>query len=233
MRKKHAIPRPYTAIYAELNLHQFHWPLAEGLKYDRGALGLVIPPDGPIYCAFGHPGVDEHGRLVPNGALHKVDPGNIEEIRDAIADDIGELADEIAYRYLTDLGPPDDIAWHLRSAIWTQIACVLPGIITQIADSERTQTEWALPRQLFNNVVTVRQRDEHPALERAIAFLRQELANGERPALEMIKKAEQAGISEATLNRARKLLHIEARREGHKGAGRGAGRWLWSIHPHN
>lgn len=63
------------------------------------------------------------------------------------------------------------------------------------------------------------------AREEAIEFLRQELAEGERPAEELRRLSERLGIASRTLDRAKHDLGVAARRETF---GKG-GRWLWSI----
>ena len=48
----------------------------------------------------------------------------------------------------------------------------------------------------------------------AVEFLRAALADGERPATEVLNEARVLGIAEITLRRARKALGVQVRREG-------------------
>ena len=59
-------------------------------------------------------------------------------------------------------------------------------------------------------------------------FLSDVLADGAVPASDIIQDAEDAGISEKTLRRAKKLLGVITYRESESGK-RGAGRWLWKL----
>jgi hypothetical protein len=55
------------------------------------------------------------------------------------------------------------------------------------------------------------------------------LTEGPVPAHEIIHDAEDAGIAEKTLRRAKKLLGVVAYRESEAGERRGVGRWLWKL----
>ena len=59
-------------------------------------------------------------------------------------------------------------------------------------------------------------------------FLNDVLADGPVPANDIIQDAEDAGIAEKTLRRAKKHLGVVAYRESEPGK-RGAGRWLWKL----
>jgi hypothetical protein len=63
------------------------------------------------------------------------------------------------------------------------------------------------------------------ALDTACAFLRAALASGPRLANEVLDAARAARISEATLNRARKQLNVQTRRDGFGGP------WVWALPP--
>jgi hypothetical protein len=58
---------------------------------------------------------------------------------------------------------------------------------------------------------------------RAAGFLRQELAGGPRPAHEILDRAREAGISERTLRRAKRLLAVRAKKVDFRGA------WYWIL----
>jgi hypothetical protein len=65
------------------------------------------------------------------------------------------------------------------------------------------------------------------AITQAIEFLRAVLSVGPLPANVMRARAKAAGLSWASLRRAKQQLGIEAVRESEGSAG--AGRWLWSL----
>jgi len=66
------------------------------------------------------------------------------------------------------------------------------------------------------------------ALEEAKSFLLDALKDGFVPANDVIEEAEARGISQRTLNRAKKDLGVEVKRVGEEG-GRGKGRWHWGL----
>ena len=65
-----------------------------------------------------------------------------------------------------------------------------------------------------------------PAMDEAKQWLLDALRDGPRPAKELREQAEDDGIKEATLRRAKDGLHVIARRAGGMG---GAGRWVWLL----
>jgi hypothetical protein len=77
-------------------------------------------------------------------------------------------------------------------------------------------------------LATPREEEHADARGEAVEFLNDTLADGPVPASDIIEDAEDAGISEKTLRRAKKLLGVIAYREGEAGK-RGAGRWLWKL----
>jgi hypothetical protein len=70
--------------------------------------------------------------------------------------------------------------------------------------------------------------EERSAVEEARNFLRDVLADGEKPAKEVLNEAKKAGISDATLRRARagRVRVYKAHVVGEK---RGRGSWVWSL----
>jgi hypothetical protein len=72
-------------------------------------------------------------------------------------------------------------------------------------------------------------RASSSAVEEAEEFLLAFLEAGERAQSEIDQAAGDAGISRATLNRAKKNLKIRPRREGIKGEGRGKALWFWAL----
>lgn len=70
--------------------------------------------------------------------------------------------------------------------------------------------------------------EERGAVEEAIDVLRQALAAGARPAREVQREARAAGISAASLKRARARLGVRATKRGGR-LGEEEQRWLWSL----
>jgi len=65
-------------------------------------------------------------------------------------------------------------------------------------------------------------------LDEAIAFLKDELADGSVPAKDVYRDAESMGIARRTLERAKAQVGIITRRQGEKGK-RGSGVWVWEL----
>jgi AAA domain len=70
--------------------------------------------------------------------------------------------------------------------------------------------------------------EERSAADEAQDFLRDYLADGEKPAKEVIREARKAGIAERTLDRAKKGL-VKARRANAVGESQGSGQWAWYL----
>ena len=70
---------------------------------------------------------------------------------------------------------------------------------------------------------------KQPAVDAAMTFLSKMLSVSEHTAAEVKDTAKAAGISEATLKRAREKLNVRARREGFGSNGR----WVWAMPPSN
>jgi putative DNA primase/helicase len=71
--------------------------------------------------------------------------------------------------------------------------------------------------------------DDRPALEEAKVYLLGELALASVPVSELRRGAEANGIAWRTVERAKKLLGVEARRVSTSVAARGSGRWEWFL----
>ena len=74
--------------------------------------------------------------------------------------------------------------------------------------------------------------EEKSAVDEAADFLREALADGPRPAEEILKEARKAGIAERTLNRAKAQLGVRTKRIGEPGK-RGGGTWHWYLDCHD
>jgi putative DNA primase/helicase len=71
--------------------------------------------------------------------------------------------------------------------------------------------------------------DDRSAFEEAKDYLNGELAGGPVPVADLRRGAEANGLSWRTVERAKKLLGVEARRISSAGSPRGAGRWEWFL----
>ena len=72
--------------------------------------------------------------------------------------------------------------------------------------------------------------DQRSATEAAEEFLREALAGGPVSQKELKHDAEGAGLSWATVRRAKDRLGVKAQRQSEEGATRGHGQWYWSLH---
>jgi AAA domain-containing protein len=70
--------------------------------------------------------------------------------------------------------------------------------------------------------------EERSAVEEAQDFLRQSVAAGEKPANEVLKEAKKAGLSERTIDRAKKGI-VKARKAQVAGEPKGSGPWVWYL----
>jgi hypothetical protein len=77
-------------------------------------------------------------------------------------------------------------------------------------------------------LATPREEEHADARSEAVEFLNNVLANGPVSASQVKEEAEDAGISERTLARAKKMVGVITYREGGSG-GRGKGHWLWKL----
>jgi RecA-family ATPase len=80
------------------------------------------------------------------------------------------------------------------------------------------------------DILATPQDHEHAdARGEAVEFLNQVLADGPLPAKQVIVEADDAGIAEKTLRRAKKILDVIVYRENITGEKRGSGRWMWKL----
>ncbi len=78
-------------------------------------------------------------------------------------------------------------------------------------------------------LATPQDHEHADARSEAVEFLNDVLADGPLPAKQVIEEADDAGIAEKTLRRAKKLLDVIVYRENTTGEKRGSGRWLWKL----
>jgi ribosomal protein L32 len=69
--------------------------------------------------------------------------------------------------------------------------------------------------------------EERSAIGTAEDFLREALSGGPRPSKELQRQAREAGISKATLDRAKQVLGVKAQKEGRPGEKEQ--RWIWML----
>ena len=78
-------------------------------------------------------------------------------------------------------------------------------------------------------LATPQDQEHADARSEAVEFLECVLADGPVPASRVKEEAEDAGISESTLKRAKKVVGVITYRENEAGEKRGAGRWMWKL----
>jgi hypothetical protein len=86
-----------------------------------------------------------------------------------------------------------------------------PGVITKTAD------------QLYSAQAEPTRTHEAPERDSAEEFLRELLAEGMRPAKEIMDEAKAAGFAPATIRRARGKIDIKPRKPGLQGG------WIWEL----
>jgi hypothetical protein len=78
-------------------------------------------------------------------------------------------------------------------------------------------------------LATPQDHEHADARSEAVEFLNVVRADGPLPAKQVIEEADDAGIAEKTLRRAKGLLNVIVYRENTTGEKRGSGRWLWKL----
>lgn len=98
------------------------------------------------------------------------------------------------------------------------------------ADSGSVRVTWLGPSEVSAKdlLATPQDQGQSDARGEAVEFLNEVLADGPVPAGQVNEEAEDAGIKERTLARAKKTLGVISYREG-EGGERGRGRWLWKL----
>ena len=98
------------------------------------------------------------------------------------------------------------------------------------AESSAVRVNWLGESEVSAHqlLATPREEEHADARSEAVEFLNDVLASGPVAASQVKEEAEDAGISERTLKRAKKLVGVITYREGETG-NRGAGRWMWKL----
>ena len=78
-------------------------------------------------------------------------------------------------------------------------------------------------------LATPQDQEHSDARSEAVEFLNGVLSDGPLPAKQVIDEADDAGIAEKTLRRAKKILDVIVYRESAAGEKRGSGRWMWKL----
>jgi hypothetical protein len=99
------------------------------------------------------------------------------------------------------------------------------------AESGSVRVNWLGHSEVSaKDILATPQDQEHAdARSEAVEFLECVLADGPVPANRVKEEAEEAGISESTLKRAKKLVGVITYRENEAGEKRGVGRWMWKL----
>jgi hypothetical protein len=98
------------------------------------------------------------------------------------------------------------------------------------AESGSVRVNWLGNSEVSaKDLLATPQDQEHADVRsEAVEFLNEVLADGPLPAKQVIEEADDAGISERTLARAKKMVGVMSYREGETGE-RGKGQWLWKL----
>ena len=112
---------------------------------------------------------------------------------------------------------------HATGSVSSEPSATLPDVADAVASIEPgtklpNGTSPKLPKLRLSTAERLRR------LEEAMAFLRQHLAAGPQPARVLLKAANNAGIAERTLHRAKDLLGVTTERSGGYAA---RGQWVW------
>jgi hypothetical protein len=99
------------------------------------------------------------------------------------------------------------------------------------AESGSVRINWLGQSEVSDKDILTTPQDQAQADARseAVEFLNDVLADGPLPAKQVIEEADDSGIAEKTLRRAKKLLDVTAYRESAVGEKRGLGRWMWKL----
>ena len=123
--------------------------------------------------------------------------------------------------------PQDKAIIHVKSSL----AEIGPSIGYQIQDGKFYWT--GISHLTADNVLAPAPREEEKsAVDEAIDFLEELLADGPRPSKEILKEARNVGIAERTLNRAKTQAGVKVKRFGEQGK-RGGGIWYWYLDRQN
>ncbi|WP_397546760.1 AAA family ATPase [Rhodothermus marinus] len=128
---------------------------------------------------------------------------------------------------------PEDAGVRVLAPVKANIGRPAPSLVFRIEswdkDPDTARIRW-------EGTTTLKARDllrppRETKQDEAAEWLREQLADGPRPAREIFEAAEAAGFSERTIRRAQRALGVVAERVN-TGGSRGAGAWYWRF-PHD
>jgi hypothetical protein len=124
---------------------------------------------------------------------------------------------------------PDDPARRILAVSKANLAVAVPSLAFRLlpvpgTDVARIAWDGDSPHTAADLLRPVTNGERTTALNAVRAWLRDRLADGPRPAAEMLAAAEASGISEIALKRARRVEGIIARKARGK-----HGNWIWSL----
>lgn len=127
---------------------------------------------------------------------------------------------------------PEDDGRRVLASIKSNLAVPAPSLafILTAADNGAVRVEWKgqTPLDAAALLSAPADHEERSTLSEAQDFLREVLEAGPVPAVQVQAEAKDAGISIRTLDRARRAIGVESKREGEPGK-RGGGTWRWSL----
>jgi RecA-family ATPase len=127
---------------------------------------------------------------------------------------------------------PEDENRRVLASLKSNLAQPAPSLAFTLeeAESGAVRVRWRGGTDLdaAKLLATSAGREEGDAFSEATEFLREMLADGAVAARQIQDEAEDAGIKETTLKRAKKAVGVSTYREGVEGK-QGGGKWMWEI----
>ena len=144
----------------------------------------------------------------------------------AIYSGMGSIDFAAAARSILTVGEHDGerLLAHVKSSLAPQGKSIRyelrDGALNWLGVSDITAEELRVPQAV---------KAEGSTVETAMTFLQDFLADGAQPSNKVSSAAREAGISTATLRRAKEQLEVKNKRESVNGGARGSGAWLCSL----
>jgi hypothetical protein len=123
---------------------------------------------------------------------------------------------------------PDDPTGRILASVKNNLSRPAPSLRWKLVDAANgvARVEWLGPSDHGADALlaeSIEQPTERNALREACDFLREILSAGETSGTEVLKQARELGISGRTIERAKRQLHVEHRKQF------GSGRFLWFL----
>jgi hypothetical protein len=146
----------------------------------------------------------------------------------AVYRQMGSLAFTAAARAVWQVAKmPGDEQVRVMTLVKSNIACTQHGLSFRVdAGPDGPRVNYLDCRLAMSADMVEESPEEAGELPDAVEFLRSGLESGARPAMEVMAAAAQAGLSERTLRRAKRVLGVVSRRASGGGLDRP---WLWSL----